>query len=99
MHGPLLQAAPPAAAPLSLRQCELQGPRIYQNSHRGQSFSHFHLLHQWDCYASSESTAWPPFFLRRRSAVTEVLAAPSHRLVISLADSGVCTAFDQGEHQ
>ena len=40
---------------------------------------------------------WPPFYLRRRSAVREVLSAQG--LVVALADSGVCAAYDQDSTQ
>ncbi len=96
VHGP--RPLPPSAThPLRLLQQELLGPRPSRKPHLCASFSHFRLLQELDCYAQhSGSEWWPPFFLRRRSAVREVLAAPSHRLVFALADSGVCTVFDQG---
>ena len=35
--------------------------------------------------------SWPPFFLRRRSPIVEVLAVGN--IVFALAQSGVCSAF------
>jgi hypothetical protein len=96
VYGP--RPLPPSQV-LRLLQQELLGPRPSCRAHLCTSFSRFQLLREWDCYAPhGGSEWWPPFFLRRRSAVREVLAAPSHRLIIALADSGVCTAFDQGSH-
>lgn len=93
VHGPR-PLPPPPATPRCLLHQELGGAAHSQKAHCWCSFSHFRLLHQCDAYAQ-HGEAWPPFFLRRRSPVREVLAAQG--LVLALCESGVCTAFDQGE--
>lgn len=92
VHGPR-PLPPPPATPRCLLHQELGGAAHSQKAHCWCSFSHFRLLHQCDAYAQ-HGEAWPPFFLRRRSPVREVLAAQG--LVLALCESGVCTAFDQG---
>lgn len=42
----------------------------------------------------TEQGCWPPFYLRRRSRVTEVLAAGGQ--LLALAESGVCAAYHIG---
>lgn len=90
---------PPAGSPHCLLQRQLQGARPSEQAHRWRSFSFFQIQRQWDLYAPQHPSGhwWPPFYLRRRSAVREVVA--THGLVIALADSGVCAAFDQGRQR
>lgn len=72
---------PPAAAPLDR---QLHGPRPSQRQQRSDSFSHFELHQEWDLYAlDPPAAAWPPYFLRRRGAVREVVAAGG--VVVALA--------------
>lgn len=85
---------PPATAPL-YRQ--LLGPRPSERQQRWDSISHFALHQEWDLYGLGAPATdwWPPFYLRRRSALREVVAAGG--IVVALAGEGppreqtVCT--------
>jgi hypothetical protein len=91
---------PPPASPHCLLQRELAGGQLSRAPHHQRSFCHFRLQREHDLYAAQRQGGaawWPPFYLRRRSAVREVLSAQG--LVVALADSGVCAAYDQDSTQ
>ena len=61
--------ATPTSTPACVLQREVLGAAPSERRHRAASFSHFGLQREWDLYASSAQPWWPPFFLRRRTAV------------------------------
>lgn len=89
----------PPSAPLALVRQQQEGAAASKRAHLQQSFSHFSLQREWDLFAGLDGASatpwWPPFHLRRRSAIREVLAFQG--LVLALAECGVCVAYDQGK--
>ena len=87
-------APPPPLSPLALGRRELEGGLRREARWRG--FSSFLLLREWECFSSGDAHRpwWPPFHLRRRLSIVEVIAAQG--LLLVLSHSGVCAAFDQG---
>lgn len=101
MAAPRPQSPPPPPPPsppgtpcwLQARECS--GAASGQRALHGASFSHFQLQQEVDLFRlTGHHAVWPPVYLRRRSPVREVLAAEG--LLLALAESGVCTAYDQG---
>lgn len=88
------RAPPPPLAPLALCRRELEGG--LRREARWCGFSSFQLLREWECFTNegTHQPWWPPFHLRRRLSIVEVIAAQGILLVLSR--SGVCAAFDQG---
>ena len=73
------------------RELSQQGNLQFKRNSAKEKFRHLALCHQFDPYQDVPS--FPLAFLRRRSRITEIVAAEG--VIFALAHSGVCAAYER----
>lgn len=105
MSAPPPLPPPPPGSPHWLASRELEGRPGQALDWQLASFDRFVVQRTCDLFAGIEGAdredgegaalRWPPFHLRRRAPIQEVLGAGG--LLLALAGSGICAAYEQGE--